>query len=437
MDAVAADGLVAAKRGAAGAAQSAVPSTWTSQAIDNMRGLTILFVLAFHSVLAYLKFLPSSPFAFDQAPYLWRAFAIVDSVRWFGFDLFCAWLDIYLMELFFFLSGLFVWQSLRRKGTRRYLYQRGIRLGLPFVLAVGLLMPLAHYPTFLQTASTTGLAVYWRHWLALPFWPVGPMWFIWLLLAFDVVAVLLYAFPSRWLDVLIHALVTADRHPRQWLAGLVLASALAYVPMAVVFTPNEWISLGPFGLQASRPLHYAVYFLAGVGIGAAGPDSRLLARDGPLARCWVPLVAAALSLFVVWMAATAPTMPDPAAAPLSLQILAALSFVLAAAGNSLAVFALCLRYAGGYLPPLVGLSRNAYGMYLIHYPIVVWLQFALLGLSLPAIVKGMTVFGGTLLLSWAATIALRSWFGGAPHPPVKRAATRPDTASGETVGLFR
>jgi peptidoglycan/LPS O-acetylase OafA/YrhL len=416
MNAVAANESLAVKRSSPGAVQSTAQRTWTSRALENMRGFTILFVLAFHSVLAYLKFLPLSPFAFDHPPYLWRAFAIVDSVRWFGFDLFCAWLDIYLMELFFFLSGLFVWPSLRRKGTRRYLYERGIRLGLPFALAVGLLMPLAHYPTFLQTASTSGLAVYWRYWLALPFWPVGPMWFIWLLLAFDVVAVLLYAFPSRWLDVLIRALSTAGRHPGQCLAGLVFASALAYVPMAIVFTPNEWIALGPFGLQASRPLHYAVYFLAGVGIGAGGLDCRLLAPDGPLARRWVPLLAAALLLFVVWMAATAPTMPNPAAAPLPLRILAALSFVLAAASNSFAVFALCLRHAGRRLPPLRRLSRDAYGIYLIHYPIVVWLQFALLGLSLAAIVKGMTVFGGTLLLSWGTATALRHWFGGTPQP---------------------
>src|SRR5206468_12983401 len=54
-------------------------------------------------------------------PYGWRANPIVDSARWLGFDLFCAFQYVYLMHLMFFLSGLFVWPSLSRKGGRRFI----------------------------------------------------------------------------------------------------------------------------------------------------------------------------------------------------------------------------------------------------------------------------------------------------------------------------
>src|SRR5215469_2900620 len=111
-----------------------------SLALDNLRAFVILLVLSFHSVLAYLNFLPASPFPFGSPPYLWRAFPIVDTARWFGFDLFCAWQDVFLMSLFFFLSGLFVWRSLERKGTRAFLHDRIVRLGVPFAFAVALLM---------------------------------------------------------------------------------------------------------------------------------------------------------------------------------------------------------------------------------------------------------------------------------------------------------
>jgi hypothetical protein len=40
----------------------------------------------------------------------------------------------------------------------------------------------ALYPAYLQTDSEPSFAAYLRHWLALPFWPCGPMWFLWLLL---------------------------------------------------------------------------------------------------------------------------------------------------------------------------------------------------------------------------------------------------------------
>jgi peptidoglycan/LPS O-acetylase OafA/YrhL len=145
------------------------PRPRASWALDNLRAVVILLVLSFHSVLAYLNFLPASRLPFDSPHHLWRAFPIVDRERWFGFDLFCAWQDVFLMSLFFFLSGLFVWQSLERKGVRTFLHDRIVRLGVPFAFVVALLMPLANYPTYLQTATDPSFTAFWGHWLALPF----------------------------------------------------------------------------------------------------------------------------------------------------------------------------------------------------------------------------------------------------------------------------
>ena len=59
------------------------------------------------------------------------------------------------------------------------------------------------------------------------------------------------------------------------------------------------------------------------------------------------------------------------------------------------------------MPSLTGLNESAYGMYLVHYLFVVWLQFALADVGLPAILKGAAVFAGTLALSWGTIAALR------------------------------
>src|SRR5271168_5310035 len=99
----------------------------SSLALNNLRGIVILIVVAFHSVSAYLGSLAPSAYAFDKPPYLWRAFPIVDTHRWFGFDIFCAWQDVCLMCLMFFLSALFTWPSLERKGTWRFLNNRLLR----------------------------------------------------------------------------------------------------------------------------------------------------------------------------------------------------------------------------------------------------------------------------------------------------------------------
>src|SRR5580704_17532421 len=120
----------------------------TTLALVNLRGYTIIIVLAFHSCIAYIVSQPPSALPFDSPPYGWLANPIVDADRWLGFDLFCATQFIYMMQLMFFLSGLFVWSSLKRKGAGGFLYDRILRLGLPFVVGVYLLMPLAYYPVY-------------------------------------------------------------------------------------------------------------------------------------------------------------------------------------------------------------------------------------------------------------------------------------------------
>ena len=53
------------------------------------------------------------------------------------------------------------------------------------------------------------------------------------------------------------------------------------------------------------------------------------------------------------------------------------------------------------------LATNAYGIYLVHYLFVNWLQFLLLPAALPAGVKFALTFIGALTLSWGGTSLLR------------------------------
>src|SRR6516225_5495595 len=94
----------------------------TSLALRNLRGVVIILIVAFHSFSAYIVSQPTGPPPFDNPPYAWRAFPIIDSDRWIGFDLLCAFLFLFLMQLMFFLSGLFVWPSLLRRGWGTFLF---------------------------------------------------------------------------------------------------------------------------------------------------------------------------------------------------------------------------------------------------------------------------------------------------------------------------
>jgi Acyltransferase family len=397
----------------------------SSLALDNLRGIVILIVLGFHSSLAYVSWVATPKVDFNSPPYNWRAFPIVDSQRFLGFDLFCAWQDVYLMSLMFFLSGLFVWPSLTRKTSMTFLRDRVLRLGVPYVVGIVTVIPLAIYPAFRVTALDASLAAYWHALLALPFWPNGPLWFLWQLLILNVIAVVAHSIAPDALRTLGRWSIAAGTRLTPYFAALVAASALAYVPLAVAYTPWTWSDTGVFAVQLCRPLHYAVYFFAGVGIGAGGINRGLLAVDGALARHWAQWLAAALASLMLWMGFTSLTLNGSAS--LATSIAADLSYVLACAASCFFLIAVSLHFAAKYSRVLGMLAGNAYALYLLHYVFVVWLQYALLNTPLPAVIKAPIVFALTLLFTWiTATTVQRIPLGarliGSPRQPLPKFA---------------
>jgi surface polysaccharide O-acyltransferase-like enzyme len=59
------------------------------------------------------------------------------------------------------------------------------------------------------------------------------------------------------------------------------------------------------------------------------------------------------------------------------------------------------------VPAFDALRNNAYGMYLIHYIFVIWLQYELLEVPLHAVAKATIVFTGTVTLSFGIVAAFR------------------------------
>ncbi len=204
-------------------------------AIGYLRAFVTVLVLAHHAVLAYHPFAPPAAAWLLTQPRWWLAFPVVDSQRWSGFALFVGFNDVFFMSLMFFLSGLFVWKSLARKGSAGFLRDRVLRLGLPFVVASALIAPLAYYPTYLLAGSSTGLAGFWREWRSLGNWPAGPAWFVWVLLVFDGIAAAVRVAAPDWGEALGRALAGVARRPAVLFALLVASSALAYVPLALVY----------------------------------------------------------------------------------------------------------------------------------------------------------------------------------------------------------
>jgi peptidoglycan/LPS O-acetylase OafA/YrhL len=377
-----------------------------NHALGYLRAFVIVLVVAHHAMLAYHPFGPKAPASLAASPRWWQAFPVVDEQKW-GLAYFLVdFNDRFFMSLMFFLSGLFVWQGLERKGTGAYLRDRLLRLGFPFLVAASVFAPIAYYPTYLQIADHAGIAGFWRQWLSLGQWPAGPAWFLWVLLAFDCLAAPLFAMMPKLVEALGRIASAGYRLPIACFVATAAVSIAAYLPLALLFTTQHWTALGPFYFQTSRILLYLSYFLFGVAVGAHGLNRGMLAPEGTLARHWIWWATGALGAFAAASAVSIATLTSHKTA-LGWQSASDIGFVLSCAASSFAFIGLYVRFVKSRSRLLDSLSANSYTIYLVHYVFVSWLQFSLLGAALPPPAKFALVFAGALGLSWSLGSAIR------------------------------
>lgn len=380
-------------------------------ALDLTRATLTLLVIAHHAVLAYHRYAPP-PGKFSRADMMWGAFPVVDAAHAPVVDALTLWNDSYFMAMMFLLAGLFVAPSLARKGATHFLRDRAVRLGIPFVVCAAVLAPTAYWPAYLLRADGTGSAAgFVEAWLALGIWPAGPAWFLWVLLAFSMIAAALHAVVPRALTKLSAFGGWCRARPVGACLSLGGLSAVAYLLSTRIVSPFAWDTWGPFTVQTSRVPLYAIYFFFGYALSARGPAvlGDWMSATGPLARRNVRWQTAAGVVFVAFVAVliTWLTLAGKGVSSVFVDTAANVLFALTGAATTFALLAVFARWGHRTHPVLGSLSRNAFGMYLVHYVVVTWTQYALLPAPLPGMVKACLVTTFAIFASWFLTILLR------------------------------
>jgi surface polysaccharide O-acyltransferase-like enzyme len=367
-------------------------------ALDRARTFVTLSVLLYHSLLNYTWFGHGDP------------------RRWLGFDLVVLFDDSFFMAFMFLISGLFVRDSLARTGPAIFLRQRAWRIGVPYLVSVFVLMPIAYYPSFLRDhlPGTTdfGFLHYWWRTFTVGPWPSGPAWFLWVLLALDAIAAAVWSVAPQLIERLGQLIYAVRTRPMLAFAMFLTVSIAAFFPMHLAFGDVVWLEWDrfPLPIQTSRILLYAAYFLVGVGVGAVNLRAGLLAANGELARRWPVWLGLALVSYVAILVAVyahhnwVANFDSP---PLLWKLAYGVAFATYSAAMALTVSAIFVRFAESGWGLLDALQPSAYGIYLVHYIFVIWLQYALYDQPFPAFVKFAIVFAGTLSMSWALTAMVR------------------------------
>jgi hypothetical protein len=210
--------------------------------------------------------------------------------------------DSFFMAMFFFLSGLFAWSGIARKGALNYLTDRLLRLGLPFVICALTVIPLAYYAISLRHHPEIGFSEYWWNMVTKGPWPSGPIWFLWVLFAFDLVACLLQPAVAQSARSDQSPLAARPPPARGVLRGHACRHRGVLCSRADDLRTSSWFEFGPFSVQHGRVMLYASYFFFGAGIGVAQMDRGLLAADGRMAKVsWDWMVLAIVPYCLLWV----------------------------------------------------------------------------------------------------------------------------------------
>lgn len=143
--------------------------------LDNLRVLLISLIVLLHLAITY------------GAPGGWYIHEVETGSLGLGsllsFSMYNATVQAFALGFFFFISGYFTASSLERKGTRRFLVDRLVRLGIPLVIYMAVINPVIIYFLFSRDAGfLTAMKYYFIRDLS-----AGPMWFVAALLLFSLI----------------------------------------------------------------------------------------------------------------------------------------------------------------------------------------------------------------------------------------------------------
>ena len=177
--------------------------------VDNLKTMLVIGVIVGHTTMAWAGI---GTWVFDEPPVREPMLSIL-SLSLIG--------SFFGMAVFFAIAGMFTPSSLARKGLRRFLSDRALRLGVPMLFFVLALSPFVEYvdPDNAGWDRSFGSFVLEVWWPPVP----GPTWFLGVLLVFST----LYALArSIWRR---HQSVVAPPRPRHLACAVAFATVATYL----------------------------------------------------------------------------------------------------------------------------------------------------------------------------------------------------------------
>jgi len=357
--------------------------------IDNIRWSMIILVLSMHASDTYSPF--GNWYYVDRQP------AGLGTDILFG--VYQSFLQAFFMAALFFIAGYFSAAAYDRKGFSAFVRDRFVRVGLPTLLYMLVIGPLTQY--FLSwTWGTGGFAHQWLlhlkdgEWLS----ETGPMWFCAALLIFSVTYGLIRL--AGWKEPRI------EPHDVRGTGVAVFIAVMAIATFVVRVGVSEGASV--LNVHPGDFPQYVLMYAAG----ALGYRGNWLAgfSDRFCIRCSSVALSLAVPLFAALILFGGGLQGDTASYSGGFNPVSAgkcLWEALVCVGMGLLMLAVYRRHFDAQGPLARWLSDNAFGVYLIHPPILIAAALLLHAIVLNAIAKAALLTAIAAVGSFALSFVLR------------------------------
>lgn len=387
--------VVDAARGADVPSVAMGPGQARLHSLDALRTAAMLNVVLVHAAMSFAV----------KAPAGWAA---LDRSRSYLFDLGIFAAVGFTVQVFFLLAGFFAARLLRRQGLVGFTRERTRRIGVPFVVALVVLVPLMQAVGLLGAARRAEAGTHPGFWAAAIdfftsrlFWEsytLGHLWFLWYLLLLYAALLAVVALAGR-----LPALARVDRVVAA-VVGSPARPLLLAIPTAALMLPMSWMIDTPLGVVPEP--HILAYYTLFFGLGA------LLARQPALlhqttAWRWYLLLAGVVALpatlGLIVLASASGQLRDSPYYDAALVCCALYTWLMI-----FGLLGLFQRWAARPIATVRYLSDASFWIYLVHFPLVLLLQILIKDVPLPALLKfGLVVAVAALLLLGSYQLLVR------------------------------
>jgi glucans biosynthesis protein C len=350
--------------------------------LDNLRAFVIVLVVVLHGSMVYMAYAPS-----------W--WYVLDTQNSLFFTILVLLIDVPIMLIMFFVAGYFAMPSLVKRGSGKFVKDKFIRVGAPWLVGSLFLAPPTAYMIYYTRQVPMSLLQFW----ASDFWTVAYQqsvyWFLGMLFFFFVILGLVYKVSGRS-----QAAKRQVSKPtwRLFISFWVITSL-------GMFLINQFFSIDTWYTQAYilvfQPLRVPLY-IGYFGLGIYAYLSGWFSAEGyqPRLPLWTGLWLISGLLYLGNRLLVMPTSPEPTPVIQMAHALLLNAFCLSSLMVGVALFQQKVSGSNSFWSSL---SASSYGIYYVHPLILYPLAYFFVSVSMPLFVKAPLVILLGIFLSWAVS----------------------------------